>query len=322
MILAILLFLISLPAAFVCGIICIITMAERNPSSVQWARRTGIAVACAVITFFLTNPTEDAAAPVDASSSNPNAIVSSAPSTSSSSDTQNIPPVTPPTSTPEPTPKTEILFRDIPWGTSSSEALETLQETGSWYLYENTTIPYRKMMVDFSALEAVSNGGNKIASFSLQVGGYNVFSTELYFAYKVKDGKIDRTSDELYGATYSFDVVDHKTVYISLQEKLTELYGVGDESTSRSSGWMFGGAYSGSYKKQIYETTWFGSNGASVTLRREEMDREELKNYDQVILVYSSSNADDTLDNLQKALLQERTEEERKNAVSNGNDGL
>jgi hypothetical protein len=146
---------------------------------------------------------------------------------------------------------------------------------------------------------------------------------QLHFAYTIQNNKIDRTTDSLYAALYYFDVVEHEAVYNDLLQKMSALYGNGKESNKTKSGWIASGDYSGKYEYSVKQITWYGDNNTFVTLQwvSSANQAESVQNSCGISMLYGKTDAKSMLDNLEKALAQEKANADKENAAGN-NDGL
>ena len=244
------------------------------------------------------------------------------------SHTEEIPilePVVPETTEPE---KVEILFRDISWGTTSKDAKQLLKKSNSsasTSIWEMSYILYPSTMLDIgiSSSDGVQEGGNVLYAHNLTAGGYDIQMAQLHFAYTLQNGKIDRATDSLYAALYYFDVVEHKAVYKDLQQKMSDLYGSGKESSKTKSGWIAAGDYSGRYEYAVKQITWYGDNNTFVTLQwvSSTNQADSIQNNCGISMLYGKTDAKSMLDNLEKALEQEKANADKENAEGNS-DGL
>lgn len=228
------------------------------------------------------------------------------------------------TNVPE-TEKAEILFRNIPWGSSSTEATSILKENTDCRtsLWKEMFMDSPKHLFVRNFYEGVSNGGNILYVYDLTAGGFDV-DCDMYFSYSINNGKIDRSSDELYAVVYDFEVTDYKTVYSSLKDTLSSLYGKGELSTSSRTVWKIAQDFSGDVKYQIQEITWEGTNNTFLTLRLTTC-LEEAASVQQecgVQIAYGKSDADEQLKKVSDAIKAEKAEQDKNNAESGGNDGL
>lgn len=224
------------------------------------------------------------------------------------------------------TKKEEILFRDIPWGTTSKNVKKFLKNKNSsvnFSLWEKGYILYPDTMLDSSSFDGLNEGGTVIYAHKLTAGGYDIQTAQLHFAYKIQAGKIDRNTDSLYAALYYFDVVEHEFVYKDLQQKMIDLYGNGKEICKTKTGLIAGVDYSGKYEYVINQTTWYGDNNTFVTLQwvSSTNQAESVQNGCGVSMLYGKTDADSMLDDLKEALKQEKANADRENAADN-NAGL
>ena len=234
-------------------------------------------------------------------------------------------PVIPETTEPQ---KVEILFREIPWGTTSKDAKQLLKSANSSIsvsIWEKSYILYPDTMlyIGISLSEGVQEGGNILYAHNLTAGGYDIQMAQLHFAYTYQDSKIDRNADSLYAALYYFDVIEHEEVYKDLQQKMSDLYGSGKESNQTKSGWIAAGDYSGKYEYAVKQITWYGDNNTFVTLQwiSSTNQADSIQNNCGISMLYGKTDAKSMLDNLEKALEQEKANADKENAAGNS-DGL
>ena len=221
----------------------------------------------------------------------------------------------------------EILFRDIPWGTSSKEA-EGILKSGDPELsvmrLEETYMMKASQPLDTSFFDNVQEAGNWLCPIPYSIAGFDVLNTRLYFHYQLNEGTIDRNNDVLYLVTFDFDVLDYNTVYESLVEKLDALYGTGAETHKTTKNWIAAEDYSGTYKTDIYETVWYGANDTFVMIRCTIPDKEydSVSMFCGVSMAYGQTSADSILADMEELLVAEQKEQEKNNAESANNDGL
>lgn len=220
----------------------------------------------------------------------------------------------------------EILFRDIPWGSDSFSAKESMEQSGitSNFVWKNMNMPSVEHLFVIDFYSSVPNAGNTAYFYDFEVAGHKVSQACMNFMYKVENGIVDRNTDELYSAVYTLDVADHQTVYDSLKQKLTDLYGEGEESESSRKGLILAGDYSGGYKYKILETTWNGANDTFVTLRwtSNTNDAASVQQECGIMIAYGKSDADKKLDALREAIDEEKKKEDRDKSQSGNNAGL
>ena len=222
--------------------------------------------------------------------------------------------------------KPEILFREIPWDSTSKEAKQLLKATtpsASTTIWENAFMLFPEKMLDVNSVDGVNEAGNILYASDLTAGGYDIRTAQLYFIYTVQNGKINRDSDAFYAALYYFDVANHEAVYNDLWHKMTNIYGEGRERTKTASGWIAASDYSGKYEYDVTRTTWYGDNNTYVTLQwvSAENEADSIQNSCGISMLYGVTDAESRLDDLEKLLATEKAEQDKEKAEGN-KDGL
>ena len=170
----------------------------------------------------------------------------------------------------------EILFRNIPWGTSATE-LEKQDFIGFSSFYDSsmpfqdsfTVEPtWRKLQgnsTDFNAGLAATcytwNGQVKVA-------GYETSNIHLYCAYSLEGNNLlkEKSNSRFFAADYVFDPLDYQYAYNTLAQKLTDLYGEGTNEHSIEKSWMAESGHSDDIEIEMNITTWNGANDTHVVI--------------------------------------------------------
>lgn len=191
----------------------------------------------------------------------------------------------------------EILFRNIPWGTSFSE-IETQNPVWGLYSYGG----------DFYDVKSVSNiltfsGYTKQYEFTdiriygdaengaVNVAGFTTTDIRLFFARLPVEGILSKEEKDtaLYGARYEFENMDNiDAMEAELIRKLTQLYGV-EGTVSVMDGW------SGTSEKYVY---WYGANQTAVCLKTV---RAKNADEDSLYISYAWLRGDELLQNANDA---------------------
>lgn len=214
-------------------------------------------------------------------------------------------------------PKPEIVFREIPWGTSFPDVDENF---ASWDLWNISGDGYKTCSVDdiligdYEGIDFEYSGINVISSAfngEQDVAGYKTTDIELYFAFlPSEEGYLtyDEKDTALYGAKYTFEPVDLEDMYNDLTEKLTNLYGEPDKVTYDTDLWD---------NKYTY-TYWYGANNTELVLRGQntENDTTDL-NDDEIYITYAWREGDNLLKSASDAIKKEKRDKE-KEAQGNG----
>ncbi|GEM_PF-471884 len=120
-----------------------------------------------------------------------------------------------------PEPKSDIMFRGIPWGTTRSEVEQQIGLPSQY----NTAYAYvRQGVVDDDIGLYTSYKKEKC----LKLAGYSVKYTDISYAYPVVDGTLIRDTNlaVMYYAEYDlWDVGDPDEIVEDLTKKLVQLYG-------------------------------------------------------------------------------------------------
>lgn len=212
----------------------------------------------------------------------------------------------------------EIVFHGIPWGISVNELVDSLQQrdisVSSSDIESNASMEIwtRKFQSDFG--EKVDSTGYRIWLYyleledqqSVKIAGYPVFSIELYAHYGISSGKIsfDAESSNYYFATIHFasdDKLsmglhgDERTVqqYSDLCNKLSSLYGKGEEYTVTLSGTIY-----------TY-TIWNGANNSAVCLSHSDTTSSLTGyNYQELDLMYGKTDCEQTLREVRRLVIE------------------
>lgn len=148
----------------------------------------------------------------------------------------------------------EILFRGNHWGSKYSDVTAEMQYVGRWYDDELHFVDWMDLNIDYSK---ESNGFDVIGytdDEDFKVAGYSVNTISLLFLYSTNGVEVikDIQDSELFGAQYSFQVMDLEIAYTDLKEKLSGLYGDGKEGKNEYGDMTF--------------VTWAGDNDTAVKL--------------------------------------------------------
>lgn len=229
-----------------------------------------------------------------------------------------------------------ILFRNIPWGANIS--LYSKSYSPDEYISKNDDeyLPRwsaRKAETDSITInldtlygDGYPNGwGTLIFSMDrengLKVSGYHVSTVTAYFAYGIDEkGNVlrDEKDSRFYMAEYSFDAVDGNTAYADLKEKLTNLYGLGEETIKDSQTLTVDDSFSMNYiDTKVYKYIIKGDNNTVCMLEKTIAEDECIS----LSLVYADEKSDKMLDEVLKSIKNERLTNEATQSVGNY-DGL
>lgn len=203
----------------------------------------------------------------------------------------------------------EILFKDIPWGTSYKEAKNILSDNDWYVMHHDHMKTYSVddiLLGDYEGIDFDNAGFNMVAyPFSnneIDVAGYTTSNLCLYLAFPVIDGKLiqDEENAMLYGARYEFEPEDFEKMYDDLTSKLSSLYGE-PASLEEETDWL---------DIKTICTVWEGSNGTYVSLVGEDVDEEADLWDDSLCISYAWRGGDDLLTTASEALKNEALEKE------------
>lgn len=215
----------------------------------------------------------------------------------------------------------EILFMNIPWGTSFTEVNDMHGELGLWGLngdvfktfsvYDIIIGEYEGIDFEYSDINIIGNCSNS----ELEVAGYTTTDVSLYFAYDIVNGSLPKTENEssLYGGQYVFSTENLDGMYSDLKEKLISLYGEPNKTT-----------YKTDYLDLSYKYTWwFGKNDTVLVLKSQNAsnDTTDLFN-DEITISYAWMKGDELLKDASNLLKKETLKKEESNYGSNNTAGL
>lgn len=228
------------------------------------------------------------------------------------------------TSISEPTSDVEITFRDIPWGSSYTDVNKILD---SFDLMANAGQGIRNPSVDAilydddnKGIEFENNYINIIASAlntdNADVAGYELSEMNLYFAYAVTNGVINRTEEnsKLYGAKYYLNPSDITSANNDLVSKLSSIYGNPAKSETDID-------YDGDY---ITYTYWYGINDTELILKTIEASEENRTDYytGAIVISYAWREGDDLMQQASDAISAEAIANEEITYENNSLEGL
>lgn len=204
----------------------------------------------------------------------------------------------------------EILFRDIPWGTSFTDVQNILSDF-DWYgmSYEHMKrYPVQEVLTDDDGgTDVFTNGGINIVASPFtdketDVAGYKTSNINLYFSY-TPDGIFSKedSQTELYGAKYEFEPQNLQSMYDDIENKLTSLYGDPADVTADKN-WT--GA------KNTY-TWWYGANDSVVVLGKSDFSEVDSDFYkDELWISYAWQKGDELLKAADDAISQSNSDTE------------
>jgi len=208
----------------------------------------------------------------------------------------------------------EILFRDIPWGTSCTEVEkiwgDLLNLAGDGYkTYSSDDI----IIGDYEGIDFEYDDINIVSSDyygEVEVAGYMTTGIRFYFAYVPVDGVLTREEKDsaLYGARYEFEAQNLEEMSKDLIEKLTSVYGEPAKTTERTD-----------FRNYKYTYTyWYGANDTVLALKTKDVSNTDADVSDNEIYIsYVWLKGDEML---QEASDLSKQEAINKEAEAYGND--
>ena len=220
----------------------------------------------------------------------------------------------------------EILFRDIPWGSSYEEVKKVMgeyefREKGR----EDTETDYvEQLLTDiypqgFNSDVFTNEGGYGAYAYTkdkIDVAGYTSESTCFLFSRNAnEDGTITWDNMEnlsLYGAYYRIEPVSLESATEDLMEKLSSLYGEPDKYIDDSLEY----GYSEDY---IYY--WYGADDTVVSLASHSYG-DEAKPYTYIHISYATYKGDEWLHTADDLITQMKQADEAKSYGTGNTNGL
>lgn len=218
----------------------------------------------------------------------------------------------------------EILFRDIPWGTSCSDVKNQYLPISYFDIAGEAFVTCSVNEIIYGSANGINFENNDInivshgSGYDFTVAGYTPDEICLYYSYLVKDGKISKSEDDsaLYGAEYQFKPQNTAEFTSDLTEKITSIYGEPDSKESDSPLFVH---YDYKY------TTWNGANNTKVVLKTiiDKSDEDSMLHMsDKVFIIYVWEGGDSLLQEANDAISNELKEIEASNYKNGNTDGL
>lgn len=193
---------------------------------------------------------------------------------------------------PDATGDKEILFRNLPWGTTLADTPALLgvdltdpYDWKYWYSVEDQMFNQSGNIRHEGELGVYCSVGYS-ARKDMKVAGYALDDVDLYYLYiPDADGMLIRDAEHLglYFASYKLDVKDPKAAYEDLTGKLTGLYG-DPASTQHDDGYGY------IVSDQLL---WTGANGTLVSLVMQDYPDNNMTN---LYIKYGTLSGNDMLD--------------------------
>jgi hypothetical protein len=215
----------------------------------------------------------------------------------------------------------EILFRNLPWGSTLTSVTET---TGfkftkihgeSYKTYSVDAVlhgDYDGLKFEYTDINLIANV--RSPSKEQNVAGFTTSDMVLYFAYIPDDGTMVYEDDHtaLYGARYIFEPTDIDGMAADLMRKLSSLYGEPTKKSSDSD-WM---------NNKYVHTYWEGDNNTVVVLREQHADSTSTLYHDEIQIGYAWRNGDIMLQDASDTIKAALSSLESDNYGSNDTSGL
>ena len=210
----------------------------------------------------------------------------------------------------------EILFRDIPWGTSYSDVDVMLEEMSLMGVSGEGRKTYSVEDIILGDGKGIDFEYNDIKIIALptydkvDVAGYKTEDIMLFFSYMPVDGVLTRleTDSALYGAQYEFQVQNLEEMSQDLVNKLSSLYGEPAKTVEEI----------GRYDIQYTYIYWYGINDTVLVLRTQDVTKSTSDVFDnQIFISYVWLKGDEMLQEASDLSKQEVLEKE---AEAYGND--
>lgn len=203
----------------------------------------------------------------------------------------------------------EITFRGIPWGANVQEfkdAMEGVRLRQTQPLWENYWATWNIPGSINGTNTDYQVGFHLIADEpNFKVAGYDIQYFYAYFFYgETEDGKIDRSNEaaRFHMAIYTFRFENVESAYADLKEKLTTLYGEGEQENKESILWK----------------------GANSTEMRLIWSNDENNDYNYISIRYGKADMDEELAHIDELARQEQIAQEEQDRQDNADntDGL
>lgn len=209
----------------------------------------------------------------------------------------------------------EVVFRNVPWGSSYREAVTALDKDGlsidSGWKFDTYTATAENLIFDeFNSFD-YSVGFYKTNAYNakpLSVAGYEVEDTKAYFVFVPSaDGSFpaDEENSVFFAAEYELEVKDVDAVLEDLKGKLSSLYG--NDFAKKETDFIF--------QRTWY--SWKDDQGNIVSLQGEKSDRRS-----KIHIWYTWGGANDLLQSANDRLDADAKAQEALNFETNNTDGL
>lgn len=215
----------------------------------------------------------------------------------------------------------EILFGEIPWGTSYTDAENMKQELE---MYPISGDAFKTMSVDavllgdyegvdfeYGDINIIGNALNG----EIEVAGYKTSEVNLFFSYIPVDGVLTRKEPDssFYGAQYIFEPMNLEEMSNDLINKLSSIYGKPDKTTEDADMWS----------NEYTYTFWYGANDTELVLKTVDSKDDSTGFYeDEIVISYAWRKGDELLQSASDALKNSAIEKESNAYGNDSTDGL
>lgn len=212
----------------------------------------------------------------------------------------------------------EIIFKDIPWGTSYTEVDRILPELNMMSMNGESFRTFSTdeiVLGDYQGIDFEYNDINIVGICSndeIEVAGYTTSDVSLYFAYIPVDGILTKTENDsaLYGAQYVFIPQNLDEMSNDLIEKLSSVYGEPCERINDKDMW----------DNEYEYVYWYGQNNTELVMKIVNTQNDTTGVYEnEIVLSYVWRDGDKLLQQASDILKQE---EIRKEEEVYGNDSV
>lgn len=229
----------------------------------------------------------------------------------------------------------EILFRNIPWDTSTDDFLYSLYINDNIQIMDmcayaaiglsdwNAELTFNNddsIYVKNGGIEFTLSNPTDIDGENIDLAGYSISDIDMYFMYKNSGEGISlEPADAIfYKAIYRMKVVNTKDVYNDLVKKMTSIYGTPKKNKETRKHLVLNAKDYVEYKESAQ---WIGNNKTTVYVVRNYRIYEDSKTESeaQLKVVYTRTDATAELKNLQINLDKEARKKEREKAEKNKN---
>lgn len=214
----------------------------------------------------------------------------------------------------------EIIFRDIPWGTSFSDVDEILGDMNLMNIsgedFQTKSIDdiilgdYKGLDFEYTDINIIASAMNN----EIEVAGYTTNGIDLYFSYVPNNEVLNKTEEEsaLYGAKYTFGTTNINQMSEDLKNKLKATYGEPVKESTDSDIW-------GNEYEYVF---WRGSNDTELVLKTCDAPDDSDLYEDEIEISYVWFEGDKMLQMASDTLKQEAINKEKETYGNGSTNGL